>query len=48
MVTRVRNLIIAANLYIEDPEDRRRFKERLFNHLSENDPDTLYQFMNGE
>lgn len=41
MVRKIRRMLLAANMYIEDPEDRIKFKEKIHDYLRDNHPEVL-------
>lgn len=45
MYVKILKRIIAINIYIEDPEEKKRLKEKIYSHLEENDLDTLYRII---
>lgn len=35
-------------MYIDDPDERQGLKEKIYEHLFNNDPESLYKLMLGE
>lgn len=42
MHVKILKRIIAINMYIEDPDEKKALKEKIYKYLEENDPETLY------